>query len=563
MDSKTLVYAIYEWLDSMTYIPNELFDVLLRDIAIMLIGFEIAMKMPGLAEALVTPRRMRGGVSNQELAELRQAAEANNASQNAKNKYRNAQLTYNSERQLALIREERPEALSLQGAAPLPREPKLPEDLEQFFRRIQELRVAKRAIESDVATARQALGNLDTIVNVANISRRYRTENETTQEAVVIERLAKINQALTKVRREIDRLSDPNLPRLVKSAVFSAAGTVLTFGGLTLAAGVVTGAALLTATGVGLAATAAAAATAAVADNPATVQRTVTTTYNLLSDALSSIGMSMLTSQHIENYGTLPDYNTPLVQAASRARRPYGATINLTAEPSSYNERGVPIYNYMREGQAGVPYYDPSALVINQDDTHPIRAMLAYPTRIAATVIFVGGTNLIYQAFKYREEISLRAEEGALQRNKNSLTLEINRLIDIARARHAEAKARARDEFERQRNRVDEQERIITEAYAEFVRQRAARVEAYQVLMQRWYESRQAALIAERVANAQVDFANAMIALARGPAAIEGPAPQLLVLNQRSLPGSPPGSPASSRSSSARGGNKKTRRSRR
>ena len=542
---ETLIYAVYEWLDSTSYLPDELFEVVVRDIAILLIGFESSLNMPGLADALVSPpsrRSMKGGVTDEELLALRQAAEAEGASQNARNRYRNGQLRYNTERQVLAIREERPEVLAIKGAAPLPREPRLPDDLDQFFRRIEELRTAKIAIARAAAEARQRLDTLDELVNVANITRRYRTANEANQGRLVNDRLERINTALARVRQELGQLSQPNLPRLIRSAAFSAAGTALTFGGLTAATGVVTGVALLGATGVGLAAAAAAAATVAVADNPATVQRAVNGVYGVLSGVLSSFHDTMAASQHLEDYGELPDFNTPLVQAASRLARPYGATINITGEPTGYNEHGTPIYNYMRQGQPGVPYYDPSALATDEVDAHPISMLLAYPVRIAATVVFVGGTNLLYQAFTHREEASLRGEESALQRNTNSSIAEINRLIDIARERHNEAKARALAEFERQRARVDEQERIITEAYAEFVRQRATRVEAYQALMDRWYEGRQAAVIAERAANAQVDFANAVMAMARGgPAMIEAPrgAAPLLVLNQAVAPAAP------------------------
>ena len=561
---ETLVYAVYEWLDSTSYLPDELFEVVVRDIAILLIGFESSLNMPGLADALVSPpsrRSMKGGVTDEELLALRQAAEAEGASQNARNRYRNGQLRYNTERQVLAIREERPEVLALQGAAPLPREPRLPDDLDQFFRRIEELRTAKIAIARAAAEARQRLDTLDELVNVVNITRRYRTANEANQGQLVNDRLERINTALVRVRQELGQLSQPNLPRLIRSAAFSAAGTALTFGGLTAATGVVTGVALLGATGVGLAAAAAAAATVAVADNPATVQRAVDGVYGVLSGVLGSFHHTMIASQHIEDYGELPDFNTPLVQAASRLPRPYGATINITGEPTGYNEHGTPIYNYMRQGQPGVPYYDPSALAVDAVDAHPISMMLAYPVRIAATVVFVGGTNLLYQAFTHREEASLRGEESALQRNTNSSIAEINRLIDIARERHNEAKARALAEFERQRARMDEQERIITEAYAEFVRQRAARVEAYQALMQRWYEGRQAAVIAERAANAQVDFANAMMAMARGAPAIEAPrgAAPLLVLNQAVAPANAPAPAARDEELNAEGGRRRRR----
>jgi hypothetical protein len=218
-----------------------------------------------------------------------------------------------------------------------------------------------------------------------------------------------------------------------------------------------------------------------------------------------------------------------------------------------------------------MPYYDPSALVLNQDDPHPLSALLAYPVRIAATTIFVGGTHIIYNVYRDRSELSLRGEEAALHRNINSSTATLRRLIDTVRARHNDARARARAEFERQRVRLDEQERIITEAYAEFVRQRAVRVEAFQALMQRWYESRQAAVIAQQAANAQVNFAQAMMALARGaPAAIEGPrAAALLVLNQAAPPAPAPRGeqlneelPEGGRRRKTRGRNRKNRKSR-
>ena len=551
MDSETRVFAVYEWLCSTIYIPNELFDVVLRDIAIMLIGFEFSLKMPGLADALVsTPSNgiMRGGVTDAELAALRQAAEANGASQNARNSYRNAQLRYNTERQVAQIRGRRPanEQLALPVAVPIPDEPRLPEDLEQFLRRINELRVARRRIEAEVVSARGAMEALNAVVNNATVSEMYQTAGENLERELELDRLEKINNTLRRVRQELGQLSELSISRLIKSSVFSAAGTALAFGGLTAAGTAITGAALLGATGVGLATVAAGAAAAAVADNPATVQRAANGVLSFLTGVVDNIGQTLLTSQHVEDYGELPDLVTPAVQAASRlASRPYGGTagtFNLTAPPTGYNEDGTPIYNFFRPAQPGMPYYDPSALVLTQDDPHPLSTLLAYPVRIAATTIFVGGTNIIYQTFKDRDEISLRGQEAALQRNINASTATLRRLIDTVRARHNDARALARAEFERQRTRLDEQERIITEAYAEFVRQRTVRVEAFQALMQRWYESRQAAVIAQQAANAQVNFAEAMMALARrGHAAIEAPRePALLVLNQAAPPAPPP-----------------------
>jgi hypothetical protein len=283
---------------------------------------------------------------------------------------------------------------------------------------------------------------------------------------------------------------------------------------------------------VGLAATAAGAAAVVVVDNPLAVNRAVTDAYNVLSGLWQSVGQALLVDKYIEETGRMPDLLTPQITAAAAAHRtPYGATINLGQEPMGYNEEGVPIYNILRQRQAGIPYFNPNFMELEENNIHPIRDLLANPLRLAAMTTFLGGTHIIYGILTQRYELSLRANESSFLSNRRNVEAKLTRLIDVARQRHADAKARAISEVQRLQARVDEQDRIITEAYTEFVKQRAARVDAYQALMQQWYQARMAAQFAQQAAEAQVNQAQALMALANGIAQLHLPAPPPLIAN--------------------------------
>ena len=523
MDTReTVVYSIYEWLHTIsTDMPEELFNVLLPHIAIMLIGFERAIGINGIVDALLSPPRgQRGGVTDAELAAARQTAENEGATQANKNRYRNLELQHATERQITSIVRNRPR--QLEDAPPLPRVPTLINDLVQFQQRIEELRLAKAQLDREIGDVREGLGELNGIVNNSNIIERYRTNAETVEATRLHDRLRRIREEIAKTKRLLENPSDDSLRRLVAASVLSAGCTALLFGGGAAAAALATGTALMGATTVGLAATAGLTTAAVIADNPGLVNEAVHHAYVGLTGVLSALGQGMYATDQevyeLPNNSEPPDFNTPLVQAAAAAARPYMPGINLSSEPSGYNENGVPIYNYTNQGhfQSGMPRFNPDALVLPDEDVHPIRALITTPLQTAVITVFIGGTYVIYSMFENRYILELRAKETSLRHEEETDQVAINRLIDVARQRHREARDMALAREESLQARIDAQDRIITNAYAKFVGERQRRIDAYEVLMSRWHQGQQAARIAREAAAVQMEFARSMMALAAG-----------------------------------------------